>query len=1380
MLRRVFSIFLIILFLFSIFTMVNAVKPVSAKELPSTLDVSIVSQRIEKKLSLLKNRMPLDKSLVFTEYPVRVVAIFPSNVDVELLSRHFKTLHFTPKMGTVMLGIGVLKPGDHSELFSGGHVIAMTRDVPITLPDEVGAILSKIMFGKDLDALNKLAELQRNAFDVKTLELGVDSINREVQPDMYWANSVLGSYDVWTQYNISGANVTVAIIDTGVDYGSLGLGYDINSVARTVFGDVAAFDADGLGIVITDTVVQAYANGSDVLINTSNTDPLIYIFGSLIPFSWINGTLWMADMNVTGILNPGDIAHFGIMFQYQYGLALFPVLVVDSDTDGFYDTVYVDISFDWVWQGLYNITGFGPTTYDFSFADETPLTPNGWSIGARDFDGDKIYDVSVSSLGYGLDVFGVVPNIFDQGSILKPIDPYGNYTVFVYDFYGHGTACANVVAGRTNSPLAPFAGVAPNASILGVPAIFFGDIIEGWLWSAGFDLIPGTEMWEEVLGYGTVFGLWQYTGYHKADIISNSWGWSSWAYWLVGIPWYDVLVVLEDALMVPGYLDPAYPGTLMVHAAGNGGPGYGTVTEPGYNTLALTVGAATSLEAVANYTRQLYGSDGYLGGSSGDVISWSARGPNAFGNVKPEILGIGARGWTAGPVYSGNGAGVNSTKLFGGTSMATPTVAGVAALAIEASWVNNISLTPIDIKVLIKSTATDLGYDVLTQGAGLANALEVVEFLFGDSDIMAFSPGTYDNLWYNLWIDPWLFAYFYSSGYDLPPYPPFPPINDFGWFAGDLLPGGSSSTTISFVNPNTTHLNVTLTPMRYELINTIRIDVTTYNYSWFGSTRPGALIPLSPTVIPPDADLMVVTTNISYSDFDPEMDYWINNDIYLYVFDWYDLNSDGIPYSNESILVNYAYPDGTTTEVKIGNPASKFGGVPLIRLYQNSEIYSTPSRPPIHVTIFIKFLKRVPWNWITVTPSFIEVYNSTTPMTFSVNVTLTVPSNATPGLYHGLILMNITNLASSTFELRSFPVTVNVYDYEAAYGQLTDPLEFEHNDPLYPATTLFGQFDWYWRAETGDWRLWPIYLDIYDPYLIGAFTVVNWSSYPTDIDLFSIDPWNWLVDSSDYLRFFGGAFLWSTRTGTTSEFVGLWLTPGTHKVLLHNVLLDGADFPLNVTGNMAYAYMYPLPSQLTNIYGQLTGNYLSVGANFQVVTGLRLTNATFYDYSLPTGWKMSYPAPFDVSAFTSKNFTVSILVPTNATPGTYDVEFKFTFNELPYYLIVHLTVEVRKFPLPLTLTTHASNGIVSLNLPGEFGSISVYYYIDPLNPSNSRKTVYPVHVKNIILGDRFTYIDLMVGIKVNGRTWWVPSTLVIDRETRTVYLFGFIQFDGKY
>ncbi|MBC8357436.1 MAG: S8 family serine peptidase, partial [Candidatus Aminicenantes bacterium] len=95
-----------------------------------------------------------------------------------------------------------------------------------------------------------------------------------------------------------------------------------------------------------------------------------------------------------------------------------------------------------------------------------------------------------------------------------------------------------------------------------------------------------------------------------------------------------------------------------------------------------------------------------------NVPSWSSRGPTDDGRVKPDLVAP--------------GVGITSTwkdNLFNslsGTSMSTPHVSGVVALLLET----DSSLSPDDIKDVLKSTAIDLSLDENTQGVGRVDAYE--------------------------------------------------------------------------------------------------------------------------------------------------------------------------------------------------------------------------------------------------------------------------------------------------------------------------------------------------------------------------------------------------------------------------------------------------------------------------------------------------------------------------------------------------------------------------------------------------------------------------------------------------------------------------------
>src|SRR5436309_2039254 len=127
--------------------------------------------------------------------------------------------------------------------------------------------------------------------------------------------------------------------------------------------------------------------------------------------------------------------HFGVLFEWNFGLDLFPVLVVDSTTAGVYDTAYLDLSFDW-W-----LNGFSPNPVpDFSFADEPTLVPaSGNVVAARDMDGDGYPDISAGAVAHELDIWGLNPSATNRFKVLDPVDRAGDYIAMVYDWAGHGT-----------------------------------------------------------------------------------------------------------------------------------------------------------------------------------------------------------------------------------------------------------------------------------------------------------------------------------------------------------------------------------------------------------------------------------------------------------------------------------------------------------------------------------------------------------------------------------------------------------------------------------------------------------------------------------------------------------------------------------------------------------------------------------------------------------------------------------------------------------------------------------------------------------------------------------------------------------------------------
>ncbi|WUD77328.1 S8 family serine peptidase [Streptomyces sp. NBC_00510] len=139
-------------------------------------------------------------------------------------------------------------------------------------------------------------------------------------------------------------------------------------------------------------------------------------------------------------------------------------------------------------------------------------------------------------------------------------------------------------------------------------------------------------------------------------------------------------------------------GTLFVVAAGNSGFVAQKVVSPGSADDALTVAAVDK---------------------SGDMATFSNRGPRiGDGAAKPDIAAPGVDIVAARAAGTAMGTVVDEYYTSSnGTSMATPHVAGAAAIVAQ----QHPELTGQQIKALLMDTASDLGHDMYAQGRGLVD-----------------------------------------------------------------------------------------------------------------------------------------------------------------------------------------------------------------------------------------------------------------------------------------------------------------------------------------------------------------------------------------------------------------------------------------------------------------------------------------------------------------------------------------------------------------------------------------------------------------------------------------------------------------------------------
>ncbi len=1042
-----------------------------------------------------------------------------------------------------------------------------------------------------------------------------------IQTDMFRIRDILGADKVNSVLNVTGKGVNVAIVDTGTDFGNPELS---GAVARDSKGVPIALDPDGMGIVLTNTTLSRFVNSSGVYVNLYNsgrgTKVAVYLGAAGYP-AVVQSIIWsLRDFkigaNESSFINSLTGAyHFGLAFEVTpYGSALFPALVVDSKIAGVYDTVYMDMLTAQTVSATYINPGFYfNATADWSFLNDPPHHIGDGTEGlAASFSGkNHPPDISAGLLGARvLDAFGVIASIkskfdFDlgavDGALLAPMDPYGNYFGVMFDIEGHGTQTASNVASQGlhsyniygNGTRYKLEGVAPGSRIIAVKALFIGDILYGWMWASGFD-------------YSSASKQWVYSGNHKAQIISNSWGTSNWPIFVSGMG-YDVISILEDALSAPGSFSANYPGTLFVQAMGNGGPGYGTITSPAASTFALSVGASTSWHSALQFS--LTGAP-YYGGNSAyldEVISWSDRGPSPIGDPKPDVVNVGAFGFTPAAILTAKGNGSDAWAFFGGTSQATPLTAGVAALVEEALVSKSRGVNPLVVKSILMSTAHDTGNDPFVQGAGRVDALSAVSYALGGSKLVSgvysvTTNSTYSNVLGSLTGAQKSLSRVINQTVSIPS----TPQPDGAWFAGSVQAGSSSAAIFTIRNPTSSPIPLNITTTTFEQVGEVSIS---------NVSRPGDSLYLNLTrvagAIPKNADMMIVREVMPF-------DSWWNSTVSPYyadsvtrlrlqVYNWNDLSNDGLPELGELSLVNTNYAWGNAEEARVSQPSVKFTNTPLIGVYQNANYDSywfgpsTTKASPVHFTIYIYYLKKVSWDWVSVDRNHLSA-----PMTgtTSFSAKLSVPPTASPGIYEGFITLN-----GADGRATQVPVSVDV---PIAASQKGVPYVFggqsDSNGLLYDNGATYGATDFSWRYESGNWRSYKV--NVTDPTVNQGLATVSWSSPQTSLNLFVLDPQGSIIASSvpaglyktlgrasffifpllipsasnDYLGVspfnplgWGGGFAPSQNAGNTSSSVQFPVSEtGLYTVIVHTTVYSGKTPDERFSGIVELTTLLPI------------------------------------------------------------------------------------------------------------------------------------------------------------------------------------------------------------
>ena len=273
---------------------------------------------------------------------------------------------------------------------------------------------------------------------------------------------------------------------------------------------------------------------------------------------------------------------------------------------------------------------------------------------------------------------------------------------------GHGTHCAGIVGGTGQQSGGKYAGVAPGAKLIGTGSgagLFVLNALGGFEWS---------------LANQTLYGI---------RVISNSYG---------GSGAFDASSPINIASKLAHDSN-----IIVVFAAGNSGPGRDTHNPYGKAPWVISVAAGTKEGGLASFSSRGIPKEERLADADptndndAPTITAPGTGREFESNAgKFSAAYVAARSKSnifANGLTDDTELPVNMLPYYtqiSGTSMATPHVAGVVALMLDA----DPTLSPGEVKQILTETASRMpGRDEWEVGAGYVNAYAAVDKVFNRS-----------------------------------------------------------------------------------------------------------------------------------------------------------------------------------------------------------------------------------------------------------------------------------------------------------------------------------------------------------------------------------------------------------------------------------------------------------------------------------------------------------------------------------------------------------------------------------------------------------------------------------------------------------------------
>ncbi|TFF93264.1 hypothetical protein EU546_06440, partial [Candidatus Thorarchaeota archaeon] len=583
------------------------------------------------------------------------------------------------------------------------------------------------------------------------------------EPNMLEIRDLIGATGT-SASGYTGAGVTVGVVDSGTDFSHPDLQ---GAISTDQYGRPTSYDPTGWGIqlmvranssILADPEawlaegnVLTYEQDGRYYLNITGWDPLVnnqggtrHLMGLLPPygdgypegddFGFIGAYeyYWGIPQFSEFVFNEmwkdweipapsGQDYRIGWVHeqrQDRYAKVFAPALIIDGQQ------LVIDWNGSIAWTQMWNWAAHDRSIdlssqadrdlisgkMDWSFIDDVAdgyiFTVDGNNVLSADVDGDSNTDWGLGSLSWAYDD----PGFFADERLFCGIRSDAMAFALMYTSESsHGQLVSSALGSRgimqheiyENGSTYQLPGIATGAELMAVKGVTSGSDLGALAWSAGFHL-------NETTGY------WEYTGQHKADIVSNSWNYEQGSYLDL-----TFLTMTWDLVSAPGFAHPDNPGTLFIFSAGNSGSGYLTSSPPATSGAVVSVGSVWSTRSTEGDT------------APGLNAYFSSNGPSLVGLAKPDIVAPGA-GVTSG-AFQNILLGGESYKWWQGTSLSCPIASGAAAIILEALSTNGLPTDSMTLKEILLSSAQDLGYDAFVQGHGAVDVENAVSAIEGHS-----------------------------------------------------------------------------------------------------------------------------------------------------------------------------------------------------------------------------------------------------------------------------------------------------------------------------------------------------------------------------------------------------------------------------------------------------------------------------------------------------------------------------------------------------------------------------------------------------------------------------------------------------------------------